>query len=150
MLKNNILAFLLHLILALITFLLMAYYYNSTDYLLWGITLLTCLCYVAGGIFLKTFPSSLKNLLSVSVIAFIGFVLLGFSYMIVERGGLSGGIGWIFYYAYNPPFFSLFLILIEGGNLDDHIPILLLLNSLPSLFIWIGLEMKRGIFNGRT
>jgi hypothetical protein len=149
MLKNNILAFLLHLILAFITLFLMVYY-NLRDYLLWGLTLLTCICYVAGGIFLKTFPSSLKNLLSVSVIAFIGFVLLGFSYMIVERGGLSGGIGWIFYYAYNHPFFLIFLLLIEDGDVGDHIPILLLLNLLPSLFIWIGLEMKRGIFNGRT
>jgi hypothetical protein len=145
MLKNNILAFLLHLILAFINFFLMAYY-NPRDYLLWGITLLTCLCYVAGGIFLKTFPSSLKNLLSVSLIAFIGFVLLGFSYMIVGRDSTMG-IGWIFYFAYNPPFFTLFLILIEDGDIGDRIPILLLLNLLPSLFIWIGLEMKRVIYN---
>jgi hypothetical protein len=145
MLKNNILAFLLHLILTLITFLLMVYY-NSTDYLLWGITLLTCLCYVAGGIFLKTFPSSLKNLLSVSLIAFIDFVLLGFTYMIVGRDSTMG-IGWIFYYAYNFPFFLLFLNFAGDGEIGDYLPILLLLNLLPSLFIWIGLEMKRVIYN---
>lgn len=51
MLKNNILALLLHLILTFTILFLVAYNYDQKDYLIWVITFLACICYVAGGFF---------------------------------------------------------------------------------------------------
>lgn len=135
LLRNNLLALLLHVGLNLLVF--AAFIYTKSSPAVVVLTPFVTVLYVLFGRAMSPQGSSLRNLLSVFVVSLIGILIWSYCYSISLQPGESG-VSWIFYGMYIFWLMPLF-DLVQMGAPDKWG---ILFSFVPSLLLWLGMEWK--------
>lgn len=160
MIRNNISSIVYHIFISTLNFFAMFFIgFNSSlprseqerlarlsleNFKSWTIFLVTIILYFVFGLFLKSYKSKFKNFLSVSLISFIGLLIMFidllrintiFSFKVAK-----------YYYV-----FASFNITAIGNtkrfNNSNSIIICIIFILIPSLAIWLGIEFKKKLAN---
>lgn len=152
MIKNNIIAFVFHIVLCiLLTISGMWFFNNSSEsnsiFATILLIILAPLVYLFLGYFFtkynifKTQNIKLKNLISVSSISVIGVMIWIFCYATVGFVQGDSGMEWILNIIYATPFITTMSILSDINIINVFLE-MFLLAFLPSILLWIGIELS--------
>jgi len=146
---NNFLAFVLHIVLIIITILFgsINIYYRYFDFI--HLVVMMVGYWSLGYFVLRHQESKMKNMLSVSSVSVIGLLVWIFDYILLKQEGgafISLDFTGIFFELYNMTFISIHE-LIKPFEDTNQIGVMrgiyyIWLCPLPSTFIWVGLQMK--------
>jgi hypothetical protein len=153
--RNNLIAVVIHLMICIITFFMVSGGVDNNVYFFFSI-LVSLALYIASGYFLSSdlhiiFSNKLKSFMAFTLVTFIGLAIWLITF-IIDPGEPFSYFIWSFYLIYISSFISVISFIqntIFASSDEIHPMILIWFSFLPMLLIWVGAWLKLRLYKLR-